>query len=210
MVAEGLQRERDGDEAEGGFLAAHPVRSAVGRIARHPVLEGRPEEFGVAIGAVAKPGPDEDIGPGETGKLPDAFDVIRAGVAAARPMCVRIDGTAREHVARPAVGAADFGQAVREDPGITTGEGVRFGDRRMAGFERPRFERRREVGTVEPGDRQARGVGPPLRGIEAGGEILPRAERRTPLPEPELTLARPQRTPGEPARAEVMEEREEH
>ncbi len=80
----------------------------------------------------------------------------------------------------------------------------------MSAGDRPRFELRREVRAVELGDRQARGVDPPFRRIETNGEILPRAQRRTPFPDAELTLARPQHAPEQPARTEVMEEREEH
>ena len=210
VIAESLDGVSDGDQAEGGFLAAHPVRAAVGRIARHPILERRPEELDVPIGTVAEPGADERIGPGETGKLPDSLDVIGAGIVATRPMGVGIGGMSGEDAARPAVGPADLHQPMREDPCVTSGEGVRLGDRRMSAGDRPRFELRREVRAVELSDRQARRADPPFRRIEPDGEILPWAQRRTPFPDAELTLARPQRTPEQPARTEVMEERKEH
>ena len=81
VIPESLDGERDGDQAEGGFLAAHPVGSAVRRITRHPVLERGPEEFDVTIIAVAQPGADEREGEAEAGKFPDALDVIGPGVA---------------------------------------------------------------------------------------------------------------------------------
>ena len=99
---------------------------------------------------------------------------------------------------------------MREHPGITTGEGIGFGNRRGAGFDGPSLELRREVRAIKQRDRETRRGLAPFDRIEAHGDILPRAHRRTPFPESELTLARPARTPEEPARTEVMEEGEEH
>ena len=76
VVTEGLEGERHGDQAEGGFLSAHPVGPTVRRVARHPILERRPEELHVTVVTVAQPGADEGVGPGEAGELPDALDVI--------------------------------------------------------------------------------------------------------------------------------------
>ena len=81
VIPESLDGERDGDQAEGGFLAAHPVGSAVRRITRHPVLERGPEEFDMPIIAVAQPSSDEREGEAEAGKFPDALDVIGAVIA---------------------------------------------------------------------------------------------------------------------------------
>ena len=80
VITEGLQGERDGDQTKGSFLPAHPVRAAVGRIASHPILERRPEEFDVTVVAVAQPGTDEGVGPGEAGELPDALDIVGGGI----------------------------------------------------------------------------------------------------------------------------------
>jgi hypothetical protein len=66
------------------------------------------------------------------------------------------------------------------------------------------------VPTVEERDRETRRGLSPSRGVEADGEILPRAPRRTPFPESEPALARPPGATSEPSRAEVMEEREKH
>ena len=174
MIAEGLDGEGDGDDPKGGFLSAHPVRTAVRRIARHPVLERRPEQLDVAIGAVAQPGADEDMGPGEAGKLPDALDVIAAGVALTRPMGEGIRRTSREDAARPTVRPADFHQLMRKHAGITPGESVGFGDGRSAGFDGPGFELRGEVSAIESCDRQARRSRAPVGRIEAGREFRPR------------------------------------
>jgi len=210
VVPEGLHRERDRDQTEGGFLAAHPVGSAVRRIARHPVLERGPEELDVAIVAVAQPGADEREGEAEAGKFPDALDVIGTRIAEAGPVGVRVRRMTGQDAAGPAVRTTDLDELMREDPGISAGEGIGFRDRRVTGGDGPGFERRREVRSVEERDREPRRGLTPSRGVEADGEILPRAPRRTPFPESELTLARPPSATSEPSRAEVMEEREEH
>ena len=90
MIAEGLQGERDGDQAEGRLLSAHPVRAAVRWITPHPVLERGPKEFDVAIFAIPKPGAHQSIGPREAREFPDAFDVISPGIGNARPMAAWI------------------------------------------------------------------------------------------------------------------------
>jgi len=66
------------------------------------------------------------------------------------------------------------------------------------------------MSAIQPGDREARSIGPPAAGIEADGEFFPRAHRRTPFPDAQSTLARPQSATSEPGGTEVMEEREEH
>ena len=210
VIPESLDGERDGDQAEGGFLAAHPVGSAVRRITRHPVLERGPEEFDVTIIAVAQPGADEREGEAEAGKFPDALDVIRAVIAQAGPVSVRVRRVAREHAAGPAIRPTDFDELVREDPGVTAGESVGLGDGSGAGLDRPGFELRGEMSAIQSRDRKTRRMSAPAAGVEADGEFLPRAHRRTPFPDAQSTLARPARTPEEPARTEVMEEREEH
>ena len=125
-------------------------------------------------------------------------------------MGVGIGGMTGQDATRPAVGAADLDELMREDAGITAGEGVRLGDGRMSAGDRPCFELRREVRAIEQGDGEPRRVSPPLRRIEAGGAIFPRPHRRTPFPDPQLTLACPAHAPEKPGRAEVMEQREEH
>ena len=125
-------------------------------------------------------------------------------------MATRLDRTAGQDITRPAIRATDFDELVREGPGVAAGEGIGFGDGSMSAFQRPRVQLRREVRAVEQCDRKTRRGLTPFHGIEAHGDVLPRAHRRTPFPESELTLARPERTPEQPARTEVMEEREEH
>ena len=125
-------------------------------------------------------------------------------------MAVWVDGASGEHITGPTVGPADFDELVREDPGVTAGEGIGLGDGRRAGFDGPSLELRGEVRAVEERDRETRRRLTPGRGIEAHGDIFPRAHRRTPFPESELTLARPPGATSEPSRTEVMEEREEH
>ena len=115
-----------------------------------------------------------------------------------------------EDAACPTVGAAHLDEVMGEDAGVASSESIGFGDRRGAGFDGPRFELGREVRAVEQRDRQTRRGLTPFDRIEARGDILPRAQRRTPFPDAELTLARPQHAPGKPARTEVMEERKEH
>jgi hypothetical protein len=115
-----------------------------------------------------------------------------------------------QDAAGPAVRTTDLDELMREGPGISAGEGIGFRDRRVAGGDGPGFERRREVRTVEERDRETRRGLSPSRGVEADGEILPRAPRRTPFPESEPALARPPGATSEPSRAEVMEEREKH
>ena len=125
-------------------------------------------------------------------------------------MLVRIGRMPGEHATRPTIRTADFDELMREHPGVTAGESIGLGDRRAAGFDGPGFELRSEVRAVEQRDRETRRVLTPIYGVEADGEILPRAQRRTPLPDTELTLARPARSLEKPARTEVMEERKEH
>ena len=210
VIAKGLEGERDRDQPNGGFLAAHPIRAAVRRVARHPILERRPEELDVAFVAVPKPGTDERIGPRETGEFPDALDVIGTGIAEAGPVGVRVGGMAGQDAAGPAIGAPYFDEAIGKDAGVTAGEGRGFGDRRVACFDGPRFELRGQVAPVEVSDRQTRRGLTPNGGVEARREIFPRAHRRTPFPRAEPALARPADATGEPARTEVMEEGEKH
>ena len=125
-------------------------------------------------------------------------------------MLVRIGRMPGEHATRPTIRTADFDELMREHPGVTAGESIRLGDRSGAGLDGPRFELRREVSPIQIRDRQTRRVLTPIYGVEADGDILPRAQRRTPLPDTELTLARPARSLEKPARTEVMEERKEH
>ncbi len=125
-------------------------------------------------------------------------------------MLVRVGRMPGEDATRPPIRAADFNEAMGEGAGVPSGEGVGFGGRRAAGFDGPGFELRRQVGSIQVGDGQAR------RGLAPGGwvkplrEILPRAHRRAPFPEPEFSLTRPTHATGKPARTEVMEERKEH
>jgi len=210
MIPESLQRERDGDQAKRRLLTAHPIRPAVRRITRHPVLQRGPEKLDVTVGAVAQPGADEGVGPGEAGELPDALDVVGPGIGNPGPMATGIEGTAREDVARPAIRPADLDELMREDPGVAAGEGVRLGDRRRAGFDRPGLELRGELRPVEQRERETGRVAAPCGRVEADREFLPRTHRGASFPDPELTLARPARAPEEPARTEVDEERQEH
>ncbi len=124
VVTEGLDGEGDGDQAEGALLTAHPVRTTVRRITRHPILERRPEELDVAFIAIAQPSANEGVGPGEAGELPDALDIIGAGITEAGPMLVRIGRMPGEDATRPTVRAADLDEVMREDAGVTAGEGV--------------------------------------------------------------------------------------
>ena len=99
---------------------------------------------------------------------------------------------------------------MRENPGVTAGEGVSFRDRGAAGFDGPGFELWCKVGAVEQRNRETRGRLSPIKGIKAMGEILPWSHRRTPFPDAEPALTCPPRPTGKPGRTEVMEEREEH
>ena len=125
-------------------------------------------------------------------------------------MPVRVAGAAGQDIASPAVRTADFDELMREDPGVAAGESVRFGNRRSAGLDGPRFELRREARAVEQSARETRRGLTPFGRIKAHGDIIPRAHRRTPFPDSELTLARPTRALEEPGRAEVIEKRKEH
>ena len=108
------------------------------------------------------------------------------------------------------IGATDLDEVMGEDAGVTAGEGIGLGNRSVTGIDGPGFELRREVSPIQIRDRQTRRGPSPSDRIEVVREILPRTHRRTPFPEPELTLARPAHAPEEPGRAEVMEERKEH
>jgi len=145
VVAEGLDSEGDGNQAEGGFLPAHPVRPTVRRITRHPVLERRPEELDVAFISIAQPSADEGGSPREAGEFPDSLDIVGPRITEAGPMLVRIGRMSGEDATRPTVGAADFNQLMGENAGVPAGESVRFRNRRAAGFDGPSFELRRQV-----------------------------------------------------------------
>ena len=125
-------------------------------------------------------------------------------------MLVRIGRMPGEDATRPTVRAADLDEVMGEDAGVTAGKGIGLRNRSVTGLDGPGFELRREVSPIQIRDRQTRRGPSPSDRIEAVREILPRTHRRTPFPEPELTLARPAHAPEEPGRAEVMEEREEH
>ena len=125
-------------------------------------------------------------------------------------MLVRIGRMPGEDTTRPTIRAADLDEVMGEDPGVTAGEGICFGDRSGAGLDGPSFERRREVSPIQIRDRQAGRVLVPGGWVVPLRKILPRTHRRTPFPEPKLTLARPAHATGQPARTEVKEERKEH
>ncbi len=110
----------------------------------------------------------------------------------------------------PAVRPTDFDELMGEHPGIASGESIGFGDRRVSGGDGPGFELRREVRAVEERDRKARRRFTPCRRVEADGEILPWAPRRTPFPESKFALARPPGATSDPSWTKVMEEGEEH
>ena len=116
----------------------------------------------------------------------------------------------REDAPGPPIRTTNLDKVMGKDAGVTAGEGVGLRNWSVAGLDGPGFELRREVSPIQIRDRQTRRVLSPSDRIEAVREILPRTHRRTPFPEPELTLARPAHAPEEPGRAEVMEEGEEH
>ena len=210
VVTEGLNGEGDGDQAKGGFLPAHPIRAAVRRVTRHPVLKRRPEKFDMAFVPIAQPSADQSVGPGKAGELPDALDVIGARVTEPGPVLIRISRMPGEDAARPAIRATDLDQAMGENTRATAGESGRFRGRRAAGFDGPSVELRREVGTIEVRDRQARRGLTPMRRVKVLREILPWPHRRVPFPNSQPALARPTDATGEPTRTEVMEKGKEH
>ena len=124
-------------------------------------------------------------------------------------MLVRIGRMSGEDAARPTVRSPHLDEVMGEDAGVTAGEGVGLRNWSVAGLDGPGFELRREVRPIQIRDRQTRRVLSPSDRIEAVREILPRTHRRTPFPEPELTLTRPTHATEEPTWTEVMEERKE-
>ena len=48
----------------------------------------------------------------------------------------------------PPIRTTNLDKVMGKDAGVTAGEGVSFRGRRAAGFDRPGFELRREVGTI--------------------------------------------------------------